>query len=66
MGLPHQFAKALHVAGLRGWTHFVSMQNHYNLVYRPRASGLKSFRAAKTAKNLGGGAGGRSLVAVSG
>jgi aryl-alcohol dehydrogenase (NADP+) len=29
-----QFAKALHLADLRGWTRFVSMQNHYNLVYR--------------------------------
>ncbi|MGQ0600282.1 MAG: aldo/keto reductase, partial [Anaerolineales bacterium] len=29
-----QFAKALHIAGQRGWTRFVSMQNHYNLVYR--------------------------------
>jgi aryl-alcohol dehydrogenase-like predicted oxidoreductase len=29
-----QFAKALHVAGLHGWTRFISMQNHYNLLYR--------------------------------
>jgi aryl-alcohol dehydrogenase-like predicted oxidoreductase len=29
-----QFAKAQHVAGCGGWTRFVSMQNHYNLVYR--------------------------------
>jgi len=29
-----QFAKALYLAGLRGWTRFISMQNHYNLVYR--------------------------------
>jgi len=29
-----QFAKAQHVAGEHGWTRFVSMQNHYNLVYR--------------------------------
>lgn len=29
-----QFAKALHVSEKRGWTRFVSMQNHYNLVYR--------------------------------
>ncbi|MFN0144974.1 MAG: aldo/keto reductase [Dehalococcoidia bacterium] len=29
-----QFAKAQHVAGQNGWTKFVSMQNHYNLVYR--------------------------------
>jgi aryl-alcohol dehydrogenase (NADP+) len=29
-----QFAKAQHTADLGGWTRFVSMQNHYNLVYR--------------------------------
>jgi aryl-alcohol dehydrogenase-like predicted oxidoreductase len=29
-----QFAKAQHVAELHGWTKFVSMQNHYNLIYR--------------------------------
>ncbi len=29
-----QFATMLHVAEARGWTRFVSMQNHYNLVYR--------------------------------
>lgn len=29
-----QFAKALYTADLRGWTRFVSMQPHYNLVYR--------------------------------
>jgi 1-deoxyxylulose-5-phosphate synthase len=29
-----QFAKALHTAETHGWTKFVSMQNHYNLVYR--------------------------------
>jgi len=29
-----QFAKAQHTADLHGWTRFVSMQNHYNLVYR--------------------------------
>jgi 1-deoxyxylulose-5-phosphate synthase len=29
-----QFAKAQHVAERHGWTQFVSMQNHYNLVYR--------------------------------
>ena len=29
-----QFAKAQHVADLGGWTRFVSMQNHYNLLYR--------------------------------
>ncbi len=29
-----QFAKSLYLADLHGWTRFVSMQNHYNLVYR--------------------------------
>jgi aryl-alcohol dehydrogenase-like predicted oxidoreductase len=29
-----QFAKAQHTAEVHGWTKFVSMQNHYNLIYR--------------------------------
>ncbi len=29
-----QFTKALYTADLHGWTRFVSMQPHYNLVYR--------------------------------
>src|SRR5580693_8858826 len=29
-----QFAKMLGAAGARGWTPFVTMQNHYNLLYR--------------------------------
>jgi aryl-alcohol dehydrogenase-like predicted oxidoreductase len=29
-----QFAKAQHVAETHGWTKFISMQNHYNLIYR--------------------------------
>ena len=29
-----QFTKALYTADLHGWTRFVSMQNHYNLLYR--------------------------------
>jgi len=29
-----QFTKALYLAELNGWTKFVSMQNHYNLIYR--------------------------------
>jgi aryl-alcohol dehydrogenase-like predicted oxidoreductase len=29
-----QFAKALYTADLHGWTHFVSMQNQYNLIQR--------------------------------
>ena len=29
-----QFAQALYTADLNGWTRFVTMQNHYNLLYR--------------------------------
>ncbi|HEX2905836.1 MAG TPA: aldo/keto reductase [Phototrophicaceae bacterium] len=29
-----QFAKALYLADQHGWTRFVAMQNHYNLIYR--------------------------------
>jgi aryl-alcohol dehydrogenase-like predicted oxidoreductase len=29
-----QFAKALYIADLHNWTRFVSMQDHYNLLYR--------------------------------
>lgn len=29
-----QFAKAQHIAGSNGWSKFVSMQNHWNAVYR--------------------------------
>ncbi|MEX2467532.1 MAG: aldo/keto reductase [Gemmatimonadota bacterium] len=29
-----QFARSLYVAELAGWSRFVSMQNHYNLLYR--------------------------------
>ena len=29
-----QFAKALYLADANGWTRFISMQNHYNLLYR--------------------------------
>ena len=30
----YQFTKMLYTADLNGWTRFVSMQNHYNLIYR--------------------------------
>ncbi|MGH2581671.1 MAG: aldo/keto reductase [Anaerolineales bacterium] len=30
----YQFAKSLYLADLHGWTRFISMQNHYNLIYR--------------------------------
>jgi aryl-alcohol dehydrogenase (NADP+) len=30
----YQFASSLYLADLHGWSRFVSMQNHYNLIYR--------------------------------
>ncbi len=30
----YQFARALYIPDLKSWTRFISMQNHYNLVYR--------------------------------
>ena len=30
----YQFARALYLQDLHGWSRFVSMQNHYNLIYR--------------------------------
>lgn len=30
----YQFARSLYLADLHGWTRFISMQNHYNLIYR--------------------------------
>jgi len=35
-----QFAKALYTADLNGWTRFVSMQPHYNLIYREEERGM--------------------------
>lgn len=32
--LAYQFARMLYTSDLNGWTRFVSMQNHYNLIYR--------------------------------
>lgn len=29
-----QFARSLYLANMHGWTRFISMQNHYNLIYR--------------------------------
>ncbi|MFI5459494.1 MAG: aldo/keto reductase [Isosphaerales bacterium] len=42
-----QFCKALDTAGLRGWTRFVSMQNHYNLLYREEEREMMSLCAAE-------------------
>jgi aryl-alcohol dehydrogenase (NADP+) len=40
-----QFAKAVHVADQHGWTRFVSMQNHYNLLYREEEREMLPFCA---------------------
>jgi aryl-alcohol dehydrogenase (NADP+) len=40
-----QFAKALFTADLHGWTRFVSMQNHYNLLYREEEREMLPFCA---------------------
>ena len=33
-GYVWQFARSLYLSDLHGWTRFISMQNHYNLIYR--------------------------------
>jgi 1-deoxyxylulose-5-phosphate synthase len=42
-----QFCKALFVADLHGWTRFVSMQNHYNLLYREEEREMMGLCAAE-------------------
>ncbi|ANN66576.1 aldo/keto reductase [Bordetella bronchialis] len=42
-----QFAKALYTADLHGWTRFVSMQNHYNLLYREEENEMLRLCAAE-------------------
>jgi len=42
-----QFTKALYVADLHGWTRFVSMQNHYNLLYREEEREMMGVCAAE-------------------
>jgi aryl-alcohol dehydrogenase-like predicted oxidoreductase len=42
-----QFCKALYVADLHGWTRFVSMQNHYNLLYREEEREMMGLCAAE-------------------
>lgn len=41
-----QFAQMQHVAAMHGWTPFVAMQNHYNLVYREEEREMIPFCAA--------------------
>ena len=42
-----QFAKSLYLADLHGWTRFVSMQNHYNLLYREEEREMMGLCAAE-------------------
>ncbi len=42
-----QFCKALHLADHHGWTRFVSMQNHYNLLYRAEEREMMGLCAAE-------------------
>src|SRR5262249_7433460 len=42
-----QFCKALYLADLHGWTRFVSMQNHYNLLYREEEREMLGLCAAE-------------------
>jgi len=42
-----QFAKALYLADLHRWTRFVSMQNHYNLLYREEEREMMSLCQAE-------------------
>jgi 1-deoxyxylulose-5-phosphate synthase len=42
-----QFCKALYMADLHGWTRFVSMQNHYNLLYREEEREMMGLCAAE-------------------
>ena len=42
-----QFCKALYLADRHGWTRFVSMQNHYNLLYREEEREMTGLCAAE-------------------
>lgn len=42
-----QFTKALYLADLHGWTRFVSMQNHYNPIYREEEREMMRLCAAE-------------------
>ena len=57
-----QFCKALHLARAYGWTRFVTMQNHYNLLYReeeremlPLCCGRRASACFRGARWLAGG-----------
>ena len=38
-----QFARLQHIAEMNGWTKFVTMQNHYNLIYREEEREMNPF-----------------------
>jgi len=40
-----QFCKANYIADLNGWTRFVSMQNHYNIIYREEEREMNNYCA---------------------
>ena len=42
-----QFARLLYTQRIRGWTQFVSMQNHYNLIYREEEREMNPFCRAE-------------------
>jgi aryl-alcohol dehydrogenase-like predicted oxidoreductase len=42
-----QFCKALYLADRHGWTRFISMQNHYNLLYREEEREMMGLCAAE-------------------
>jgi aryl-alcohol dehydrogenase-like predicted oxidoreductase len=42
-----QFCKALYLADCHGWTRFISMQNHYNLLYREEEREMMGLCAAE-------------------
>jgi len=42
-----QFCRALHLADQHGWTRFVTMQNHYNLLYREEEREMLGLCAAE-------------------
>lgn len=50
-----QFAKALHLADVHGWTRFVSMQNPYNLICREEEREMMQFGADQGIGVIGAG-----------
>ncbi|HEY1068203.1 MAG TPA: aldo/keto reductase [Pirellulales bacterium] len=42
-----EFCKSLYLADLHGWTRFISMQNHYNLLYREEEREMLKLCAAE-------------------